>query len=95
MDSKLLFKVREGKERVGIVEALLALPVAAFHLAIVPWSVRLNKLMADAQQSGGFLKESGQVLLTVGKAVGKLKAVICLDAFHMNASAGIPFGQLS
>ena len=77
----------------GGIEALLVLPVAAFHLAIVSWCIGLNEFVADTQLSSGFLKESGQVLLAVGKAVGKLKAVIRLDTFHMNTSAGIPFDQ--
>ena len=47
MDSELLGEVNEGVETVTGVKALLVLPVAALHLAIVWGCVGTNKLMAN------------------------------------------------
>ena len=49
MDGKLLFKVRKGIKAAAGIETLLVLTVAALYLAIVPWGVRPDKLMADAK----------------------------------------------
>ena len=93
MNGKLLFKVNQGEKRVGIIEPLLVLPVAALHLAVVPWGIGPNELMMDPQFSGSSLKESWKISFAVGKTVGKLKAVIRLDTLHMDPSSGIPLDQ--
>lgn len=49
--------------------------------------------MPDAQLSSGFLKKGGDILLAVGEAVSKLKAIVCLNTFHMDSPAGVPFHQ--
>lgn len=47
----------------------------------------------DTQFSGSFLKKYRNIPFAVGKAVGKLKTVVCLDTFHTDAPAGIPLDQ--
>lgn len=47
-DSKLFLEVFKGEELVVSIEILVILTVAAFDLAVVPWRVRLNELVADA-----------------------------------------------
>ena len=37
--------------------------------------------MLDAQLSGSILKKGLDIPFAVGKAVGKLKAIVCLDTF--------------
>lgn len=49
MDNKLFFEVLERIKTVAGVETLLVLTVAALHLAVVPWGVRADKLMADTE----------------------------------------------
>ncbi len=60
------------------IEALVVLPVAAFHLPIMSGSIRADSILF---QSG--LKEC-QILFLFrpGKAFGKFRAVIRLDAFN-------------
>lgn len=93
MDSELLCKVIQGIKAVAGIESLLVLPVAALHLAVVAGCVGADEFVADAQLSSGSLKQSGQIPLAVGKPVGKLKAIVGLDAFHPDAPAGIPLDQ--
>ena len=94
MDSKLLCEVIQGVKTVGGIEAFLVLPVATLHLAVVAGSVGADELMSDAQRGSGGLKEGRQIPLAVGKAVGKLKAIVGLDALHSDAPAGVPADQL-
>ena len=94
MDSKLLVKVIKREKAVTGIKALLVLPVAAFHLAIVAGCVGTDELVADTQLSGGGFKESRQVPFTVGETIGELKSVVCLDTLHPDAPAGIPLEQL-
>ena len=63
--------------------------MAALHLAVMPWCVRANELVSDAQLSGGFLKQGRDVPLRIGKTVGKLKAIVGLNTFHGDAPASI------
>ena len=94
MDSKLLVKVIKREKAVTGIKALLVLPVAAFHLAIVAGCVGTDELVADTQLSGGGFKESRQVPFTVGETIGELKSVVGLDTLHPDAPAGIPLYQL-
>ena len=90
MDSELFCEVIEGAEAVAGVKALLVLPVAALHLAIVAGCVGTNKLMTNIQLGGSQFKQSWKIPLAVGETVGKFKAVVRLDALHSDAPAGIP-----
>ena len=49
MDSELLGEVIEGEKSVTGVKALLVLPVAALHLAVVARRVGTDELVADPQ----------------------------------------------
>ena len=90
MDGKLVCEVLQGKERVGIIEALLIFPVAAFHLSVVPRGKGADEFVPDTQSRSGLLKERGTVLPAVGKTVGELKTVVRLDTLHLNSAVGIP-----
>ena len=46
--SELPTKIVQRVEGVGIVETLLVFAMAAFHLAVMPWGVRPDKLVTDA-----------------------------------------------
>ena len=94
MDGELLCKVIQGVEAVARVKAFLVLPVAALHLAVMAWRVRTDKFAADTKPGSGGLKEGGQIPPAVGKAIGELEAIVSLDAFHSDSSAGIPLEQL-
>ena len=76
------------------IEALLILAVTTLHFAVVAWSIGANELVADTQLGGSGLKQSREIPLAVGETIGKFKAVIRLDAFHADTSAGIPLEQL-
>ena len=94
MDSELLGEVIEGVETVTGVKALLVLPVAALHLAVVARRIGPDELVVDTQLGGSGLKQSREIPLAVGEAVGKFKAIIRLDTFHAYTSACIPLEQL-
>ena len=49
--------------------------------------------MLDAQLSGSILKKGLDIPFAVGKAVGKLKAIVCLDTFHTDSPACVPLHQ--
>lgn len=93
MNSKLFFKVIEREERMAGIKSFLIFSVAAFNFTVVTWCIGPNQLVMDAQSSSSPLKEGRQVTLAVGKAVGKLKAIVCLDTLHPDAAAGIPLDQ--
>lgn len=93
MDGNLLFKVSQRKERMGIIEALLVLPVAALHFAVVSSGVWTNQLVPDSHLGGGFFKKGGKAPFAIGKTIGKLKAIIGMDTFHMDSPAVIPVHQ--
>ena len=94
MDSELLGEVIEGVKAVAGVEALLVLPVAAFHFTVVAGCIGADEFVADAQLGSSGFKQGRQIPPAVGEAVGKFKAIIRLDAFHVDSSAGIPPEQL-
>ena len=50
-------KVGERIEAMGIVEALLVFPVAAFYFAVVPGRVGTNPFVPYAQVEGGLLEK--------------------------------------
>lgn len=61
------------------VEALIVLPVTAFHLPIVTGRKGTDQLVADAVLLQTFLKKSGFVPMG-GEPVRELGSVVCLDA---------------
>ncbi len=95
MDSKLLCKIVQGVEGVAGVKPLLILAVAAFDLPIMAMCVRANEFVPDAQFGSRLFKQRWQVAPAVGETIGKLKAVVRLDALHLYASALIPFCQFA
>ena len=93
MDRKLLCEIVQRIERVAGIETFLVLTVAALHLTVVPRGIRANQLMPDAQLSSRPLKQSRQLALPAGEAVGKLGTVVRLDTLHLDPAACIPRGQ--
>lgn len=90
MGGELPTKVGERVEAVGIVEPLLVFPVAAFDLAVMAGRVGADQLVADAQACGGGFKERQAGAILDGEPVGKLGAIVGLDALDPAATAGIP-----
>ena len=93
--SELPAKVGEREEAVGIIEALLVFPVAAFDLAVVSGSVGANQLVTDAEIGSGGFKGGQEITVGVGEAVGELEAVVGLDALDANTAPGEPGDGLS
>ena len=83
--SELSIEVGKGVEAMGVVEAVLILPVATLHLAVVAGRVGTNQLVPNAQLCGGPLKERDQFTVGLCKAIGKLKPVVSLDTFDGEA----------
>ena len=79
-------KVGEGIETVRVIEALLVLTMAAFHLSIVAGRIGADE--PNSQLSGRCLKEGFKVAPAAGKAIGEFKTVIGLNALDGNAFAG-------
>ena len=90
MEGELFFEVIQGKEGMGGIEPFLILPVTALDLAIVSRGVGANQFMPDAQVLSSLFKKGRKVPLAVGKAIGKLKTIVRLNAFHLNPLAAIP-----
>ena len=76
MNGELLCKVIQRVEVVARIEALLILTVAALDFAVVPWRIRADQLVPDAQFRSRSFKERDQLTFRLCEAVGKLKAVI-------------------
>lgn len=93
MDGELFCKVVQRIKAVAGVKALLVLPVAALHFAIVSGRVGANELVPDPQFGGSGFKESRQMPFAVRKTIGEFKTVVRLDALHPDAPARIPFEQ--
>ena len=95
MDGELLYKIIQRIEGVTGIKELLILTVAALDFAVVPWRIRADQLVPDAQFGGCLFKQRLQIALAVGKAIGELKTIIRLDAFHPDAAACVPCRQLA
>lgn len=65
----------------GGIKALIVLSVTSFHFAIVSWSIGTDQFVPDAMLLQMNLKH-GRFLTVCGKAVGKFRAIIRLDAFN-------------
>ena len=94
MDSELPGEVIQGVKAVAGVKALLILAVAALDLAVVARGIGTDKFMPDSEAGSSCFEQGGKIPLAVGEAIGKFKAVIRLDTFHADPSAGIPLEQL-
>ena len=77
-----------------VVETLLVFAVAAFHFAVVSWRIGADQLVSDSKPCCRQFKACGQASFAVGETVGKLKPIVCLDAFDLDAPACIPLEQL-
>jgi len=66
----------------GGIEPLIVLPVAAFHLSVVPWRIRFNEFMVNPVCSQTLLKQRRFIPMS-GKAVGKLRSIVCLDTLDL------------
>ena len=64
--------------------------MAAFHLAVVSWGIRSNQLVTNAFACKRSFEQRRDIALAVGKPVGKLKTVVCLNALDLDASPLIP-----
>lgn len=64
----------------GRIETLIILPVASFHLPVVAWGKGADEFVADPVEFQMFL-EQGRLFVARGKTVGKLCAIISLNAF--------------
>ena len=94
MDNKLLSKVVQRVKAMAGIETLLVLPMAALHFAVVAGRIGTYSLVANAKIGSSSLKQRGQISLATGETVGELKAIVRLDAFHVDAPSGIPLNQL-
>ena len=88
MGSELPTKVGERIEGVSIVESFLVFSVTAFDFAIMSGCVGTDELVADAQMDSGGFKQSRKITLAVRKTVGKLKTVVRLNTFDLDAASG-------
>ena len=57
VDDELLCKVIQRVEFVARIEALLILTVAALDFAVVPWRIRADQLVLDAQFGSRLFKQ--------------------------------------
>ena len=94
MNSELFREVIQGVKTVAGIKAFLVLAVTTLHFTVVAGRVGADKLVADTKLGGSGLKQSGEIPLAVGETIGKFKAVIRLDAFHADSTAGKPLEQL-
>ena len=88
--SELPTKIDEREEGMGVVETLLILTVAAFHLAVVSWGIRSNQLVTNAFACKRSFEQRRDIALAVGKPVGKLKTVVCLNTLDLDPTPLIP-----
>ena len=95
MDGELICEIVRGIEGMAGIEAFLILTVAAVDLAVVSWRIRANELVPDTPLCCRLFKECRQIAPAIGKTVGKLKAVICLNTFYLDAATCIPRRQLA
>ena len=68
--------------------------MASLYLVVVARCVGADELVSDTQRGSGCFKQGREILLAVGESVGELEAIICLDTFHSNSPASVPFEQL-
>lgn len=71
------------------IKAFLIFPVAELDLAAVARGIGSDELVTNTKFHGSFLKQHRQVALAIRKAVGKLKAIVCLNVFDLDAAQTI------
>ena len=69
-------EIVKAVEPQGLIESLVVVSVASFHLAVMPWCSRLDELMPDAVMSAEPIQRVGSVGLS---GVRELRAVVGLD----------------
>ena len=74
-------EVVKGKELVVSIEVFIVFAVAALDLAVVSGSERLNAFVLNTKPIQGYFKERFLVGALRVEPVGKLRAVVRLDAF--------------
>ena len=74
----LRLEIVEAIEPQGLIEALVVVPVASFHLAVMSWCSRLDELVPDAVVPAEPVQRVGSVGLS---GVRELRPVIGLDGF--------------
>ena len=94
VDSELHCKVIQGEKAAAGIEAFLILSVTTLHFAVVARRIGADEFVANTQLDSSGLKQSREIPLAVGETIGKFKAVIRLDAFHADSTAGKPLEQL-
>ena len=84
MCSELHTKIGKREEAVRIVEPLLILAVAAFHLPVVAGRVGADQLVPDSKPRSGQFKLRRQVFFTVGETVVNSKPLsVCTHSTCM------------
>ena len=61
------------------------LAMAALDFAVMAQGIRTNGLVPNAQLGSSLLKQCWQITFAAGEAIGKLGAVVCLNAFCFSA----------
>ena len=78
---KLLRKVFKGIEGMSGIKPLIVLPMAALHLAVMPWCIGTNYLVLNPMLPQTHLEKSG--LIPVGdEPIGKFGAIVRLDTLN-------------
>lgn len=54
----------------------VVLPMAALDLPVMPWCVRFDQLMMDAELCQGLLKERQLRLFCAHKAIGEFRTIV-------------------
>ena len=72
----LRLEILEAVEPQGLIEALVVVPVASFHLAVMPWRSRLDELVPDAVVPAEPVQRVGSVGLS---GMRELRPVVGLD----------------
>ena len=82
MGSELFGKAIQRVKAIARIKSLLILPMAALHLAVV-----------QMPNSAAVASYRVADLACCWKTVGEFKAIVGLDTFDSDVSAGIPFDQ--
>ena len=65
----------------GGIKAFIILPMASFHFTVMPWCKGSDYFVLDTMTLQMHLKH-GRFVTVSGKAIGKFRAIICLDALN-------------
>lgn len=74
----------------GGIKPFIILPVASFHLAIMPWCIGADKLVTDSMTFQMYLKQ-GWFVPVGGETVGELRPIVRLDTLD---AAGESFNEV-